>query len=471
MSRYEFFSGGRLQTVSFRTIVDAARNQRDAGSSLAQELHCQARRLSSRFAEIAETKIQVQGSAARSTQLIPTESILLDGARKADIAYARNRHGFRVIQEGRFGKVLLQASGEEADRVGAAFRAAADVFRQRDVKACHPNFIRALRRPKRGRGAPADTMWNHDNPGAPGLIGADVHAPAAWTVTRGERSVRVAVLDEGVDTRHKYLRDVVVAEADFVDHRDHARPSRNDAHGTACAGIIVSQSERVPGLAAGVSLVAARIAKSDEDGYWIFDDFETADAIDWAWDEANADVLSNSWGGGPAVDGITRAFERATGRGRRGQGAVVVVAAGNDQARLDFPGTLSNVLTVGASNEWDERKTKRTRDGEDWWGSNFGPELDLVAPGVHIRSTDIAGSRGYTGGLYVDDFNGTSSAAPHVAAVAALMLSVNPKLEERRVRELLQQTCDPLDGQKKRSAQVGHGRLNAYLAVRAARRG
>jgi subtilisin family serine protease len=298
-----------------------------------------------------------------------------------------------------------------------------------------------------------------------------VHAAAAWTITQGVRDVRVAILDEGVDTLHSYLQPAVVAEADFVDDHPHARPDADDAHGTACGGIVVSQGARALGLAPGVGLVAARIAKSDAAGNWIFDDFDTADAIDWSWDDAESHVLSNSWGGGPPVDVIIRAFERARVRGRGGKGSVVVVAAGNDQRPVDFPGNLPGIFTVGASNEWDERKSRTSQDGETWWGSNYGDPLDLLAPGVHIVTTDIRGTRGYSGTLVTDRFNGTSSATPHVAAAAGLMLSVNPTLTEKRVRDILNATTDPLSSSGAWTSTLGNGRLNTYAALWQARRG
>ncbi|MGB6641561.1 MAG: S8 family serine peptidase, partial [Thermoanaerobaculia bacterium] len=240
--------------------------------------------------------------------------------------------------------------------------------------------------------------------------------------------------------------------------------------GTACAGIVVGQSDRAKGLAPGVRLVAARIAKSDDRGFWVFDDFETADAIDWAWEKAKSDVLSNSWGGGPPADVIANAFGRARTQGRGGKGAVVVVAAGNSQSQVDFPGNLEGVLTVGASNQWDERKTRSSKDGESWWGSNYGDELDLLAPGVRITTTDIWGPRGYSTKAVTSTFNGTSAAAPHVAAAAGLMLSAKPELTEDRVRAIIKQTADALS-QGDQPRLVGSGRLNAYMAVRVARRG
>ena len=214
-----------------------------------------------------------------------------------------------------------------------------------------------------------------------------------------------------------------------------------------------------------------RIAKGDGGQGWIFDDFNTADAIDWCWDDAAADVLSNSWGGGPPVDVITNAFERARTQGRKGKGAVIVIAAGNAQLAVSYPGTLPDVLTVGASNEWDRRKTRTSQDGETWWGSNFGPGLDVMAPGVHIRTTDISGRRGYSTGLTTDSFNGTSSSTPFVAAAAALVLSARPKLGEADVRRHITSTADRMFlGNATPDKNTGSGRLNVFNALRAARR-
>ena len=158
-------------------------------------------------------------------------------------------------------------------------------------------------------------------------------------------------------------------------------------------------------------------------------------------------------------------------RGRNGKGAVVVVAAGNDQRLVDFPGNLPNVLTVGASNQWDRRKTKTSRDGEYWWGSNYGPGLDIMAPGVKIPTTDIRGARGYDSTLVTPNFNGTSSACPHVAAAAGLILSIKPDLTEARIREVINETADPLASSQGWDRLTGNGRLNTYRALRAARRG
>ncbi|MGB5878680.1 MAG: S8 family serine peptidase, partial [Thermoanaerobaculia bacterium] len=365
MRYVEYYSEGQRQRLRLETISDGERRTerlrpaafqepvkpQEAGSAIFETLSSQQQRVSSRFQCLSRSEIYFSPSRVRAGVVIPTETVAVDGARSSEIRWMRSEYGMKPVAEGRCGKVLLIAPEDCENRVAMAFEAADALFRRGNVGASHPNFLRVLQRP--GPSAhTAETQWALDNPGEPGLIGADVHALAAWTVTTGSAGVRVAVLDEGVDTDHRYLEDAVVAEADFVDGNQSARPDGNDAHGTACAGIVVGQSDRAKGLAPGVRLVAARIAKSDDRGFWVFDDFETADAIDWAWEKAKSDVLSNSWGGGPPADVIANAFGRARTQGRGGKGAVVVVAAGNSQSQVDFPGNLEGVLTVGASNQW-----------------------------------------------------------------------------------------------------------------------
>src|SRR6266851_5573320 len=181
-------------------------------------------------------------------------------------------------------------------------------------------------------------------------------------------------------------------------------------------------------------------------------------------------IASNSWGGGPPVDVITRAFDRARTKGRANKGSVVVIATGNSNGPINFPATIPNVLAVGASTPWDERKSPTSKDGENWWGSNFGPGLSLLAPGVKIATTDIHGPNGYDAGDYVMTFNGTSSATPQGGAEAALTLAVAPDLREQKVREAIPGSADRLVANGAWEKYVGWGRLNMFSALRRARR-
>ncbi len=414
---------------------------------------------------------------ADDSAVIPTASIIVEGASKGKLKKIRSRYGLKIINEGLCGKVLLAVPEIGDEGVKRASMISKEAFESGDVDAALPNFVRIFKRIRLSDAGVTRSkfgikpLWNHMNEGNPGIPGADVAARAAWLISKGRSEVRVAILDEGVDTDHPALKPTVVAEKDFVDGNRTSIPNGNDAHGTACAGVIFSRDEAVPGLASLCSLVAIRIAKGDVADAWIFDDFKTSDAIDWAWSHGEADVLSNSWGGGPMVDSISRAFERARIRGRKGKGCVVVVAAGNNDGGIQFPSSLPNVMAVGASNPWDERKSKSpiSKDNETSWGSCYGKGLSLVAPGVSIATTDIHGAAGYGADDFITSFNGTSSATPHVAA-AALIISLVPDIREELVRQILVESADNLSNNCKWDKFVGWGRLNIFAALRLALR-
>lgn len=382
---------------------------------------------------------------------LATETVIAEGLRQADLEAAK-KYGARVIDEGLDGKTLLST-----DTVERAF-GLVDLLLKREVGSATPNFLRRLARIQRAVPHPA---WSH----------AKIGVKAAWKITTGNKDIRVAVLDEGVDTGHPALSSAVVAQRDFIGgNGNSAMPSGDDAHGTACAGVVLSRDTTFPGIAPKCSLIAARIGMDDGSGQgtWISDDFATADAIDWCWRQGAA-VLSNSWGGGAPSDAVSRAFGRARTQGRGGLGSLVVIAAGNDEIPIDFPGDLAGYFTVGASNPADERKTHGSSDGEDWWGSNYGATLSLLAPGVFIWTTDIAGSAGYETGDFTKTFNGTSSATPAVAGAAALMISANPALSASAVRQILGQTAQKLHGQTAWTPELGFGRLDVAAAVAAAK--
>lgn len=485
MATIEFYSDGTLHRLTAKlpdrlavpraeSLARAAGLPRASAAAkaapmAARAIREQSLRLGSLFHGALGPSMLVALPKTSAAAVVPTATLIVEGAAKTELKKLKDEFGLEVIDEGTEGKVLLRAPEGEAEGIKQAAAAAKMAYERGNVAAAHPNFVRVMRQIKPSS-AGGQALWNHSNDGNPGIPGADVAAKAAWTLTKGKKEVRVAVLDEGVDTSHSALKAALVAEKDFVDGNPTAKPDGNDAHGTACAGIIVSLDAGTPGLAPDCSLVAVRIAKGGPDDTWVFDDFKTADAIDWAWKEAKADVLSNSWGGGPPVDAISRAFGRARTRGRGGKGCVVVIAAGNSNGPIQYPASLPEMLTVGASNWWDERKSPKSKDGENWWGSCFGPRLSLLAPGVKIATTDIQGASGYGSSDFVTNFNGTSSATPHVAAAAALILTLVPGLTEKRVREVITASADRLTTNGRWDKYVGWGRLNVFSALRLARR-
>jgi subtilisin family serine protease len=350
------------------------------------------------------------------------------------------------------------------------------------VTFSEPNFIQIIpARPKiqsSGPGpsapSPATTtpndplfsqQWGLNNTGGVGVADADIDAPEAWDHERGSDQVIIAILDEGVDIQHPDLQTKIVTPYDATDGDDDQTPNSWDGHGTACAGIaaaITANGLGVAGVAWDVRILPVRIAFSNCDVCdWVTSAAIIEDGLRTAVDRG-AHVLSNSWGGGLPSNAITSGIDYAISNDR-----VVVFAAGNDAGPVSYPGDLSSsrtIITVSATNEWDEFKTTTSQDGETWWGSNFGPEINIAAPGVHIYTTDIHGTDGYVNGDYVPNFNGTSSATPFVAGAAALLLSQNRSLSPAQIRDRLQRCADDL-GASGFDNQFGHGRLNVACAL------
>ena len=296
----------------------------------------------------------------------------------------------------------------------------------------------------------------------------------AWAIQTGNPDIAIAILDEGVDTAHPDLKACITKTYDGVDADDYQEPNSWDGHGTACAGLAAAvgrNNEGIRGSGAGCSLMAVRIAYSaSRGGSWITTNEWIKRSIDWSWKNGAA-VISNSWGGGAPSNAIINAFERARTQGRDGLGSVIVIAAGNESGPVTFPANLPNVIAVSASNEFDEFKTRTSRDGEDFWGSCHGPEITVAAPGVHNLTTDISGRGGYNATDYDPAFNGTSSSTPIVAGACGLVLSARPDLREEMVRKIIADTADKVGAAPYvggRNDFFGFGRLNVLRAIEAA---
>lgn len=346
---------------------------------------------------------------------------------------------------------------------------------QKDDKVIYaqPNFVRLLKPLSSiSNDTYVNKQWALDNAGQTGgIAGEDIKIKEAWDISKGSKDIIIAIVDEGVDYTHEDLNvgDKLVTGYDACFKRDNPNPETADAHGTACAGIAAAKSNNnkgIAGVAPECKIMGIRIAygvKSGGEIVWVTDDAKIADGIVKSVDRG-ADVLSNSWGGGGESQTIINAINYAKQKGRNGKGCVVCFAAGNDNGKVSFPGNLNNVITVAACNEYGERKSKTSKDGEYWWGSNYGPQVDVAAPGVHIFTTDIMNKAGYSSGNYEEGFNGTSAATPHVAGVAALVLSVAPQLKASDVEEIIKNSSDDITP-KGFDNYTGHGRINAFKAV------
>lgn len=296
----------------------------------------------------------------------------------------------------------------------------------------------------------------------------DIRAESAWTLTTGSPNIKVAVFDQGIKMDHPDLENNIYGMG--YDAETDTTPScLRGSHGTACAGIIAAQQNNsigVSGVAPNVKLISVSCALTFGNTAQ-----QLANGFNWAW-RNGADVISNSWGGYAPSAVIDDAIKNALIRGRNGKGTVVVFSAGNDNnTSIRYPAkSNTDILVVGAISPNGERKSDKSCDKENW-GSCYGSMLDVMAPGVRVPTTT-------SDGKYRDDFNGTSSACPHVAGVAALVLSVNPNLTALQVRNVIESTAQKVGGYDYRGVsgmpngtwheEMGYGLVDAYAAVRAA---
>ena len=326
----------------------------------------------------------------------------------------------------------------------------------------------------------------------------DIRAESAWNITTGSPNIRVAVFDHGFEMDHPDLeRNVYGSGYDAQTGRKLAQV--RGPHGTPCAGIIGAQQNNsigISGVAPNCNLMSISIDLS-----WGNTPQQLANGFNWAR-KNGADVISNSWGGYAPSSIIENAIDSALIYGRNGLGCILVFCTQNWESSVAYPASLPQVIGVGAISPKGERKSPFSCDGEDWWGSNYGTMLDVVAPGVVIPTTDRQGNNGYNYDTsdtddpaysdysdrdYTKKFNGTSAACPHVAGVAALVLSVNPTLTVQQVRDIIESTAQKINQYNSSTnpsgytysttpgrpngtwnEEMGYGLVDAYAAVSAA---
>jgi serine protease len=343
---------------------------------------------------------------------------------------------------------------------------------------------------------PNDTYYNQYQWHFKDPVGG-INLPAAWDDATGA-GVVVAVLDTGITT-HSDLDANILPGYDFIsdtfvsrdgDGRDANPRDEGDWnpvagecytgspvqdsswHGTHVAGTVAEVTNNAKGMAGGAfnaKVVPARVLGRCG-GYTS----DISDAVIWASGgtvagvpaNANpAEVINLSLGGSGACSAVEQnAFNIAIANG-----STVVVAAGNDAGNVSgySPGNCAGVITVGAT---------RITGGIASY-SNYGTRIDISAPGGggsvdgnpggYVWSTGNAGTTVPTTETYFG-MGGTSMAAPHVAAVVALMQSVaETPLTPAQILATLKSTARPFPVAPPANRPIGAGIVNAAAAVQA----
>lgn len=320
----------------------------------------------------------------------------------------------------------------------------------------------------------------------------------AWQkYTSGKFSVLVAILDSGIDLDnisgqygHPDLQSRVWVNDDPIDNVDNdnngfrddlngfdfvrsrdlngngdyadpqdliVQPNDDNGHGTAVAGIIggiTNNSIGISGAAGGgyygeggVKLMIVKVLRENA-ALGVGADLFAA-AIRYAW-QNGADVINMSLGGFSSSTTVEQSLDSAYTYGRSGKGCVMVGGTGNEGANIVYyPASSSRVMAVRAQQQ----------DGSKY--GHYGPELDVLAPGgSEIRTTARRAneSSGYT------YFGGTSAAAPHVSALAALMIGLNPNLTVSEVERLIKKSAGNGDYVRDND-EIGYGLINAKEAL------
>ncbi|TBR58911.1 peptidase S8 [Westiellopsis prolifica IICB1] len=394
-----------------------------------------------------------------------------------------------------------------------------------DVVVAEPNIITEQQTHYQPRDPLYPQQWYLNHNGGNQLAnGSHIAVEQAWDITRGIRSVVVAVVDDSFDLNHPDFQGSgkIVAPRDLKENDFLPLPNEKQAsHGTACAGIIVAEENGtgIAGVAPGCAFMPIR-----SPGF--LDDQSIEEIFNWAIDKG-ASIISCSWGASAVYFPLSlrqrAAITRAATQGRNGKGCVIFFSAGN--ANRPVSGTVNeqgwqkdlvkgstkwlsgfavhpDVITVSASTSLNKKAAYSN------WGTNISvcapsnnalpgmwfqdqgyvytqPSIATALSGRGILTTDQIGAAGYNPGDFTSNFGGTSSATPVVAGVAALVLSVNPDLSAQEVKRILEETADKIvdlepDLQLKmsygtydengHSQWFGYGKVNALRAVQVAQK-
>ena len=403
--------------------------------------------------------------AAGATRVLRRSSAPLPAYRDGEVIVAFGK----ASEQGTIERAIRDAGGIAARRAaiggqylvklepGVSVADAVAQFRSmREVEYAEPNGI-------------ARAMFTPNDPGFPFQWSLSLlNAERMWDIQKGDPSVVVAIVDTGIayEDFGPFRKAPDWGDATFVTGFNvitgSSHANDDNSHGTFVASVIAEGTDNglgVAGMAFHCALMPIKVLGADGTGSF----FDIAQGVDFATGHG-VRVINMSLGGTFASVTLQQSIDRAVGAG-----IVVVAASGNENGSIDYPAAFSNVIAVGAT---DFRRQRAPY-------SNFGPQLSLVAPGGDLSRDD--NNDGEPDGILQQTFDeqsaeqgiygdfayffgdGTSFAAPHVSALAALLYQQGIH-DPVAIRSAMESTADDL-GTPGRDDQYGHGQINPVKAL------
>jgi len=295
-----------------------------------------------------------------------------------------------------------------------------------------------------------------------GTPGADIKAIKAWDIETGNKTIVVGIVDTGVDIDHPDLKNNILSSGrDFAN--DDYNAMDDHGHGTHVAGIIAAETNNntgVSGVCWECKILPVKVFDRNAKGQtaWV------ANGIIWAADQG-VRVINLSLGGPDVIPNIT--LENAIKYAYE-KNIILIAAAGNDGTKgVWHPAAYDNyVLAVSATDHNDHLVTLQSTG--ELWGSNFGPEVDVAAPGINILSTWPVNlwRRGHPGWKGYNYIFGTSMSTAFVSGMAALIVSHAPWLKNWRVMNIIRYSAEDVNNASYPGKDIflGYGRINLNKA-------
>ncbi|QOJ15367.1 MAG: S8 family serine peptidase [Planctomycetia bacterium] len=286
-------------------------------------------------------------------------------------------------------------------------------------------------------------QWALDNTGqSGGLVGADIKARDAWDIFPGDNTIAIAMLDTGIQQSHPDLFSPGRFLPGWNTYDENDNTDDPHGHGSHTAGIaaaLVNNLTGIAGMNCHARLMPVRVVSAAGFG----SEAQCANGVIFATDNG-ADIISMSlqYYTGTQYFADAIAYAHAAGK-------LCIAAAGNQATAVAFPGRFPGCMAISATD----------RNDAIYAVSNFGPEIDICAPGREIWSTRNGNGYGFS--------TGTSMAAPHVSGVASLIMGYNRMLSHDEVAAVLQSSAVDL-GAPGFDNNYGWGRLDAAAALLAA---